>query len=83
MSYLIYFSLSSWLLPYFVKGYKKVLTEDDMYQNRNVHDSEMLGNKLESVWDRIKPSLAKALSEVFLAEFLYVCFAAIISETFR
>lgn len=71
---------SSWLLPYFIKGYKKVLSEDDMYQNRKVHDSEMLGNKLETVWNKTKTSLAKDLCKVFLGEYLLICSAAVIAE---
>ncbi|XP_050518856.1 ATP-binding cassette sub-family C member 4-like [Diabrotica virgifera virgifera] len=39
-----------WLLPYFVKGYNRELTEDDMYRHRSVHDSSKLGQNLEERW---------------------------------
>ncbi|KAJ8954553.1 hypothetical protein NQ318_000787 [Aromia moschata] len=45
------FAVLSWLLPYFVKGYKRDLTEDDLYAPMKDHDSKMLGNKLEAEWN--------------------------------
>ncbi|XP_050502056.1 probable multidrug resistance-associated protein lethal(2)03659 isoform X1 [Diabrotica virgifera virgifera] len=41
-----------WLLPYFVTGYKRELTEDDMYSHRKVHDSTRLGDQLEKLWTK-------------------------------
>lgn len=76
------------MLPNFIKGYRKVLTEDDMYRNRNVDDSQTLGNKLEAVWNqqlknKAKPSLMNVLCTVFLGEFLRICIGAVIGEICR
>lgn len=36
-----------WTLPFFKKGYKQVLTLDDMYQPLTCDRSESLGDRLE------------------------------------
>ncbi|KAG5889081.1 hypothetical protein JTB14_004925 [Gonioctena quinquepunctata] len=77
-----------WLLPYFVKGYKRELTEDDMYQHRNVHDSGKLGESLEAAWHyqvthRKNPSLIRALCRVFQLEIFFLWIIAFLSEAIR
>ncbi|KAJ8929220.1 hypothetical protein NQ314_018099 [Rhamnusium bicolor] len=62
-----------WLLPYFVKGFKRDLTEDDMYGPLKSHEANMLGDKLEKAWNyevthKKKPSLWFALIKVFRVE---------------
>ncbi|RZC36351.1 multidrug resistance-associated protein, partial [Asbolus verrucosus] len=59
-----------WALPLFVKGFKKDLTEDDLYGPLKVHESRRLGDKLEEAWKKQEnssrnPSLWKALTVVF------------------
>lgn len=75
----------SWLLPLFVKGNKKQLTEDDMYQNRKSHDSGLLANLLEVAWSKEKrrsknPSLLKVITRTFGVECLGLYVMAIIAE---
>lgn len=67
--------VSSWLLPYFVKGFKRELTEDDMYETCKEHESRKLGMKLEAAWtQQLKrskdPSLTWALFKVFKADII-------------
>ncbi|XP_018565535.1 probable multidrug resistance-associated protein lethal(2)03659 isoform X2 [Anoplophora glabripennis] len=62
-----------WLFPYFVKGFKNQITEDDMPGALKAHESCTLGNKLEKAWhyqvaNNEKPSLLKALLTVFYKE---------------
>ncbi|KAJ8954547.1 hypothetical protein NQ318_000781, partial [Aromia moschata] len=62
-----------WLLPYFVKGYKRQLTENDLCGVMKSHDSVRLGDKLEAAWDdqvarKKNPSLLIALIKVFYVE---------------
>ncbi|KAJ8954555.1 hypothetical protein NQ318_000789 [Aromia moschata] len=64
-----------WLLPYFVKGYKRDLTEDDLYAPVKDHDSRMLGDKLEKEWNyqvahKRDPSLLIAIAKVFRRELI-------------
>lgn len=63
----------SWLFPYFVKGFRNQITEDDMPGPLKSHDSSRLGDKLEKAWEyqvsqKEKPSLLKALLTVFYKE---------------
>ncbi|KAJ8983670.1 hypothetical protein NQ317_003457 [Molorchus minor] len=65
----------SWLLPYFVKGYKRDLTEDDMYAPLKSHESKRLGDRLESEWNyqlahKKNPSLLLAIAKVFGVELI-------------
>ncbi|CAH1105144.1 unnamed protein product, partial [Psylliodes chrysocephalus] len=80
--------LFCWLLPYFVKGYKRELTEDDMYWHRKVHDSIDLGNKLERRWKKHlennkKPSYLKVLVGTFFWEIILLNILAISVEAVR
>lgn len=38
----------TWVIPFFRKGYKKVLNLEDMYQPMSCDKSETLGNRLET-----------------------------------
>lgn len=58
-----------------MKGFRKELTEDDMYGTLKPHDSGMLGDRLQKAWDREvatkkDPSLWIAMARVFGVEFL-------------
>lgn len=62
-----------WLFPYFVKGFKNQITEDDMPGPLKTHESGILGDKLENAWNyqvtnNEKPSLLTALLAVFYKE---------------
>ena len=45
---------SSWVLPILLKGRKKVLGLEDLYQPLDSHLADNLGNKLEKAWDEEK-----------------------------
>ncbi|XP_018565514.1 probable multidrug resistance-associated protein lethal(2)03659 [Anoplophora glabripennis] len=64
-----------WLLPFFVRGFKKELTEDDMYGTLKSHDSGLLGDRLQKAWNhevanKKDPSLWIAILKVFGIELL-------------
>lgn len=66
-------SFSSWLIPYFKKGFKRELNEDDMYGPLKTHESKRLGDKLEIAWNyeianKKDPSLWRAVLKVFSKE---------------
>ncbi|XP_074031109.1 probable multidrug resistance-associated protein lethal(2)03659 [Leptinotarsa decemlineata] len=76
------------LLPYFVKGYKRELTEDDMYSHRHKHDSGKLGERLEAAWQyqvkhKKNPSLIKALCSIFLFEIFMLWIIVFAAEIIR
>lgn len=58
-----------WTFPLFYKGYKKGLKEEDIYHHLKIHDSKLLGEKLEREWNKElkkkSPSLWKAFARVF------------------
>ncbi|KAG5894560.1 hypothetical protein JTB14_021542 [Gonioctena quinquepunctata] len=58
-----------WFPSYLLKGLRKQIDEDDMYEIRKSQESTYLGDKLESAWLQEKksknPSLLKALFIVF------------------
>ncbi|XP_056643789.1 probable multidrug resistance-associated protein lethal(2)03659 isoform X2 [Diorhabda sublineata] len=77
-----------WLLPYFVKGYKRELTEDDMYQNRKQHESSALGDNLERRWNEHiaknkNPSYVKVLMGTFISEIIILNVFAFITEAIK
>ncbi|CAG9840903.1 unnamed protein product [Diabrotica balteata] len=76
-----------WLLPFFVKGYKKDLTEDDMYEHRSCHESGKLGDQLQQKWNKQlrkkKPSLIKACASSFVLDLLGINCLIIIAEVIR
>ncbi|KAJ8954550.1 hypothetical protein NQ318_000784 [Aromia moschata] len=66
-----------WMLPFFVKGFKKEITEDDIYGPLKAHDSGTLGDKIEKCWmyeikHKKNPSLWRALFKVFKFDF-FIC----------
>ncbi|CAH1109526.1 unnamed protein product [Psylliodes chrysocephalus] len=78
--------LFCWLLPYFVKGYKRTLTEDDMYRHRKDHDSGELCKKLEKRWKKHlennkEPSYLRVLLGTFLYEFTLLNILVIMTES--
>jgi ATP-binding cassette subfamily C (CFTR/MRP) protein 4 len=63
-----------WELPFFYKGYKKQITEDDLYGPLKDHQSRLLGDKIEKTWtEDVKthdtPSLWRVLGKAFGFEF--------------
>ncbi|XP_072399234.1 probable multidrug resistance-associated protein lethal(2)03659 [Diabrotica undecimpunctata] len=77
-----------WLLPYFVKGYKRELTEDDMYRYRSEHDSSKLGQKLEDRWkthgiNNQNPAYWKVLIGTFIWEILGLNILIVLIETLK
>lgn len=68
-----YFAINtffSWLMPYFVEGFKRELNEDDMYGPLKTHEAVLLGDKLEKAWNheirnKKNPSLWRAILKVF------------------
>nr|CAI5849600.1 unnamed protein product [Callosobruchus analis] len=75
------------MCPFFVKGWRKELDEDDIDRHRRKHDSERLGSKLDAAWKReIKnkqPSLLRAIAKVLLAEMCLIDILMIIVESLR
>ncbi|XP_044260437.1 probable multidrug resistance-associated protein lethal(2)03659 [Tribolium madens] len=66
----IFHFLFCWELPIVIKGWKKDLSEDDLYSPLKDIDSKMLGDKLEQFWFeeenfQKKPSLARAIRRLF------------------
>ena len=68
------FSDCSWVLPILLKGRKKVLGMEDLYQPLKDHQADDLGSKLEKAWEEEvkkkrsknkKPSLMSAGLSVF------------------
>lgn len=62
--------LISWELPIVIKGWKKDLSEDDLYSPLKEIDSKSLGDHLEQLWFeeenfQKKPSLARAIRRQF------------------
>ncbi|RZB40188.1 ABC tran and/or MMR HSR1 domain containing protein, partial [Asbolus verrucosus] len=63
----------NWALPLFVKGFKRDLTEDDLYGPLKTHESKRLGDKLERTWIKEanlhrNPSLWRSLTKVYGVE---------------
>lgn len=61
-------------MPTFVRGFKKTLNEEDLFEILNEQKSSYLGDMLEEAWEKEKtksdPSLWKALWKVFGLNFL-------------
>lgn len=61
----------SWLIPFFIKGIRKELNEDDMYRCGKKHDSKYLGDQLQTAWYKEKEknsSFFKIFSKIFGTE---------------
>ncbi|KAJ8983684.1 hypothetical protein NQ317_003472 [Molorchus minor] len=74
-----------WLLPDFVKGYKRQLTEDDLYGALKTHESKLLGDKLQYAWEnqinnKKKASLLAAICKVFYLELVLYGILFLIQE---
>ncbi|KAJ8929216.1 hypothetical protein NQ314_018095 [Rhamnusium bicolor] len=74
-----------WLLPYFAKGFKRELNEDDMYHAIRKDESKRLGDKLEAAWNyqithKKNPSLWRALIRVFRRDLFLSAIFNIFSE---
>ncbi|KAJ3652317.1 hypothetical protein Zmor_018295 [Zophobas morio] len=74
-SNILFHFLFCWELPVVIKGWKRDLSEDDMYDPLRETDSKRLGDKLEKLWKdeemlRKNPSLARAIMTQFGLEFL-------------
>ncbi|CAH1105143.1 unnamed protein product [Psylliodes chrysocephalus] len=77
-----------WLIPYFVKGYKRELTEDDMYMHRKDHDSGDLGKKLEMRWKKHlennkNPSFLRVLLGTFIYEVVLLNILSVVAEMIK
>ncbi|XP_056631845.1 probable multidrug resistance-associated protein lethal(2)03659 isoform X2 [Diorhabda sublineata] len=80
--------LFCWLCPFFKRGFKKELTEDDMYLPRNNHDSRQLGDLLEMAWKnetvrRSSPSLLRVLLSTFSIELILYGLCTFVAECLR
>ncbi|XP_017773823.1 PREDICTED: multidrug resistance-associated protein 4 isoform X1 [Nicrophorus vespilloides] len=74
-------------IPLFRKGWKKDLTENDLYKTLPQHSSELLGDNLQREWEKeIKkddPSLFKALYRTFGRLYYKFCFILIFFQSLR
>ncbi|XP_044752072.1 probable multidrug resistance-associated protein lethal(2)03659 isoform X2 [Coccinella septempunctata] len=82
----------SYLIPTFIKGFKRDLTEADLTETLSEHKSKALGDRLERAWmkeqERAKkkngtPSLRRALFRVFGFEFMIYGIILAVSESIR
>ncbi|KAK5646968.1 hypothetical protein RI129_005432 [Pyrocoelia pectoralis] len=84
------FSAATFLytIPTFIKGYKKPLEENDLYATLTEHQSEILANKVEILWnnelekanqEKRKPSLTKVFLSAF--GFEYMVFGLILATS--
>ncbi|VEN61103.1 unnamed protein product [Callosobruchus maculatus] len=76
-----------WMCPFFVKGWKKEIDEEDIDRHRRKHDSERLGNKLETAWKcelkNKQPSLLRAIAKLLLAEICLIDILIVTVESLR
>ncbi|XP_060518772.1 probable multidrug resistance-associated protein lethal(2)03659 isoform X2 [Cylas formicarius] len=75
----------TYLFSLFREGFKRELTENDLFPTLEAHHSTILGNKLETEWNREMrtkkhPSLWKALYNVFAKELAILGFFLLIIE---
>ncbi|KAH1001745.1 hypothetical protein HUJ04_005722 [Dendroctonus ponderosae] len=78
----------AYLLPLFYKGYRRGLTEDDIYPHLSSHDSKILGERLEKQWNKeLKnskdPSLWRAFAKVFGREMMTYGLGILMFEMLR
>lgn len=61
-------------MPTFVKGFRKTLNEEDLFETLHDQKSNYLGDLLEEAWEKEKiksePSLWRALWKVFGLNFI-------------
>lgn len=72
-------------MPLFVKGFKKDLSEEDLYGTLNKHKSKGLGDKLEKTWINEvnlhrNPSLWRALMKEYGVEIVLYGLVLLIQE---
>ncbi|KAK9696612.1 ABC transporter transmembrane region [Popillia japonica] len=64
----------AWFMPTFIKGFKKTLNEEDLFETLHEQRSSYLGDLLEESWEKEKckphPSLWRALWKVFGLNFI-------------
>ncbi|CAG9827192.1 unnamed protein product [Diabrotica balteata] len=77
-----------WLLPYFVTGYRRELTEDDMYSHRKIHDSTRLGDQLEKLWTKEtlhakSPSLLRCILRTYSIQLIGLSLCILTSECLK
>ncbi|XP_067123850.1 ATP-binding cassette sub-family C member 4-like [Centruroides vittatus] len=74
-----------WLFPLLIKGKKRWLQEDDLYETSRYHSSEYLGNILQKEWDKElmkkNPNLRNALLRFIGWKYLLLSLLPIIQET--
>lgn len=71
-----------------MKGYKRELTEDDMYMHRKDHDSGDLGKKLEMRWKKHlennkNPSFLRVLLGTFIYEVVLLNILSVVAEMIK
>ncbi|KAK4879950.1 hypothetical protein RN001_008096 [Aquatica leii] len=75
-----------YILPTFIKGYKKHLEEDDITEHLEEHSSSTLGNRLEKAWEKElinkNPSLCKAILKTFGFELILLGIIYAINQLF-
>ncbi|XP_076312445.1 ATP-binding cassette sub-family C member 4-like isoform X2 [Tachypleus tridentatus] len=77
-----------WIIPFFLKGWKKELEEEDLYKNCASDSSACLGEVLQREWNKeiakhkagIKPSLKKAVIRSFGWKYATVVLLAFFEE---
>uniref|UniRef100_A0A336K3I0 CSON002942 protein n=1 Tax=Culicoides sonorensis TaxID=179676 RepID=A0A336K3I0_CULSO len=82
----------AWTLPIFIKGTKKILSTEDLYEPLNSHKSDILGDKLDYAWDievercknkeGKKPSLLRAGLKVFWWQITLIGIIEFVEEFF-
>lgn len=76
-----------WTLPFFIKGCRKDLDEEDLYDALDEHKSNKLGNKLEAEWQKEltteDPKLWKALWRTFGMKYVFYAVIVVIVEALR
>lgn len=74
-----------YMFPIFKRGFKKKLTEDDLFSPLPSHNSCMLGEKLENIWKEQhrkhkKSALHRALLRMFGLHFFVIGFTQLLNE---
>ncbi|XP_063913156.1 probable multidrug resistance-associated protein lethal(2)03659 isoform X2 [Zophobas morio] len=74
-----------WALPFFRKGLKKDLGDDDLYGPLKSHESRILGDRMKKAWENEEnqhriPSLRRIIVKVFYREIIFYSFFLLIQE---
>ncbi|XP_067131383.1 ATP-binding cassette sub-family C member 4-like [Centruroides vittatus] len=74
-----------WLFPIIIKGTRRVLTEEDLYEISKFHTSEYLGNMLQKEWNKElqkrNPNILKAVLRFVGWKFLTLILLVLIQDT--